>query len=230
MRNLVLPVSVLLFFVSCKNDENGSQEPVSAGQDLYQNYMVSAEEGTDEVACVFRFHKGGKNGDAILLQAPARVELDGQPIRPDSAGLSGVVYEVRKPVGGFAGIHRVSFIDARGKEYTEEFTFSPFTLKTELPDQVSRSRFRIELNGVEKGTRIRYVMMDTSVDSRGVNEVVTLNDGIIQPSSRQLERLKNGPVTLLLTLEEDRSLENATRRGGRISITYGLRRDFFLVN
>ncbi len=233
MTTRFLPFALLCLFCfySCANEDKGDTgSEAKADQNIYFDYMISGDEEEDDVACVLRFRKGGKNGNAVLLRGNSKVELDGQPIAADSAGLSGVFYEVRKPVSEFAGVHRVTFTGSDKKQYTEEFTFSPFTLKNDITELVSRSDFRIELNGAEQGARIRVVLMDTAVHSNGLNEVVTVSDGTIHFSREQLQKVKNGPVTMLLSLEQERPVKNGTPKGGKLNISYGLRRDFVMVN
>ena len=67
-------------------------------------------------------------------------------------------------------------------------------------------------------------MTDTSLEGDGVNEVDSVVNG--QLDLREfLPAVANGPLILHLFKEEDRSLKT---QNGKISITYGLKKEFEL--
>jgi hypothetical protein len=57
-----------------------------------------------------------------------------------------------------------------------------------------------------------------------------IRGGEIKVNEQKLAALSKGPVTLEIYTEEERPLKNASKKGGRILITYGLRRQFELVD
>src|SRR6476620_7320483 len=133
MRAKLFQTLILLLFFSCINKKN------SAGSDtIYAEYSITGEEGEENITCVLKFFKGRHSTTALLLEPPADVLFDGTSIPPDSAGLNGSYYEVQKPAAQFAGTHTIVFKNAEGKEYTEKFSFQPFSITTDLSETVTR--------------------------------------------------------------------------------------------
>lgn len=219
----LIALLAILFLASC-TDEDDAPGDGSGSWDIFFDYQITAEEGRDDVTCLMRFQEGGAEGDAIKLPS---VEVDGQPVSPDSARITGVYYEVRRPLTDFVGVHRVSFTDFNKNRMEQEFTFSPFSLKTDVPAQMSRSNFVLELDGVEKGTPIRLVLTDTSFESPDINKAIQFS-GPIRLDPFILNKLVNGPIILLINSEEEHQVMNKSR--GRINISYGLQREFELVD
>jgi hypothetical protein len=230
LNNPFIPTSLtallaILFLVSC-TDENSTPAEGSGSSPIYFDYQVTGEEGRDYVTCVMRFRDGGAKGDAISMP-PGAVEFDGEPVSPDSARISGVYYEVRRPLVDFAGVHRASFTDFEKNKVEHEFTFSPFSLKNDLPAQISRGNFVLDLDGIEKGATIRLVLTDTSFESPDINRAARFK-GPIRLDPVLLDKLVNGPIMLIINSEEERHVMNKAR--GRISISYVLQREFELVD
>lgn len=219
-----LIVLLAIFFLHSCTDEDGAPAKKQGSTNIFFDYQVSGDEGRDDVTCLMRFQEGDADGDAVLLPS---VEVDGQPVSPDSARITGVYYEVRRPLTEFVGVHRISFTDSKKNKVEQEFTFSPFTLKTDLPPQVSRSNLVLDLDGVEKGTDIRLVLTDSSFESPDINKTVRFT-GPIRLDPLILQKLVNGPIILLINSEGERRIWNNAR--GRISISYGLQREFELVD
>jgi hypothetical protein len=71
-------------------------------------------------------------------------------------------------------------------------------------------------------------LIDTAFLSRDINEIDTVKDGRLIIPSEKLNNLVDGPITLLLYRETERPIRNGTRAGGRIVVSYGLRRAFEL--
>ena len=62
-----------------------------------------------------------------------------------------------------------------------------------------------------------------------INRLQTVTDGKLVISPEELQTVAAGPVTLMLYKEVEKTLEKGTLSGGRLSITYGLSREFELV-
>jgi hypothetical protein len=150
---------------------------------------------------------------------------------PDSTRFMGVFYEAHKPETAFAGKHTITFTGSDGKIFTEEFEFHPFGLAEELPEQVSRAPFTIKLSGVPaRETPFRLVMLDTALATDDVNEIIGIVNGQLNVSQDMLDKLANGPINLEISREEERKVRRGTKRGGKIAITYVLKRGFDLVD
>jgi len=217
---------LVLFFISCKNDIEGSKDVNP--QNIYFDYKIWGEEGKDDITCLLRFHFSGQNGIALLLNEPSRVELDGEKIPPDSAKLSGVFYEIQKPLIDFIGKHTITFTGIDNKQYKEDFHFQPFVLKTGPSSIIERQDWVFHLEGLQPLDYIRVIVIDTSFASNGINEIDTVKNGTLVIQKEKLNNLVNGPVTMVLFKEEDQPIKNGTKRGGKLSITYVLKRQFEL--
>ena len=84
-----------------------------------------------------------------------------------------------------------------------------------------------EVEGLQDQDIVRVVITDTSFESEGVNEMDTVISQRLD-LRKYLPAISNGPVTLYLFKEEERSLKNKPSKRGTISITYSLKREFEL--
>jgi hypothetical protein len=228
--------SVFLFFVSaaivagCNDlDKIKNKTDVIDFDQLYFDYTVTAEENNEYVTCVFQYKYGGEEGKAVNIK-PAKMELDGQLIETDSAKLSGFFYEVQKPVDSFAGEHTI-ILETPGKIYKNKFEFFPFRLENNLPGKVHRKPFSIHLKDFPATERsVRLLLLDTAFESSGFNDLVAVVNGNVTIDNEILSSVKNGPIILEMFLEQEIPLKQKTLAGGKISITYGLKKEFELVD
>lgn len=219
-----------LFFVTAImaacNNEGKTKQGNTQGK-LFCDYKIIGEEGHELVNCLFLFKQGGLEGRPVLLKDPAKLTLDGEVIYPDSAGLSGVIYDTTKSLTGFRGKHNIVFTDVEGQTHAESFEFMPFSLTEEIPAKVKRAALSIKLNNLGKGKiSVRLVLADTAFATNDINEIVDVNNGVLLITDSMLQKLKAGPIFFEIVKEEERSLQN-TR--GRILTSYGLKREFELV-
>ena len=212
----------LLFSVSLLSCLSDKQEKSSRG--IYANYSISGEEGKEFVTVFLQFSHGPEDFASVLAD-PAKVFLDDFLLTADSAQESGAFYEVQIPVKDFAGRHVIRYIDEAQKEHREEFSFIPFQVAGQLDEAVSRKDLVLQLQGVKNGDLLRVVMIDTAIGGEGVNEVDTIQNNQLD-LKRFLPAVANGPLVLELFKEEDRNLSKG--QNGKISITYGLKREFEL--
>ena len=211
----IIPV----ILASCLNKD---KEPDK--KDIYANYFISGEEGKEFVTVFFQFSNGPEALASVLPQ-PAKVFLDDKLLTPDSTKRSGVFYEMQIPVDEFTGAHTIRFINEDKKEYREEFSFTPFRVLKPFDGIVNRNEMVVNVEGLRNQDLVRVVMTDTSFKGEGVNEMDTVKNNQLD-LRKFLPAITNGPVILHLFKEEERNLHNGQR--GKISITYGLKREFEL--
>jgi hypothetical protein len=225
---LLLPLCCLFFLlVSCADEPKAETEEVFRPGSLYQNFQVWGEEGREDVTVRLQFHEGNRNGDAILLDNPGTVFLDDIPLPADSTKFNGVFYEISLPVAGFAGSHTIRFMGSDGKEYKEKFSFAPFSLAKDLPAEIKRKPFDLQLQNFGKGSEfVRLVMVDTAMQSADVNEDILVEEGKLSISDEHLANLTDGPVYLEIYREQEQLVRNGARGGGKLVITYALKRQF----
>jgi len=218
---------ICFLMIACKSKDKIHDKSVSYDK-VYFDYTITAEEGGLYATCMFQYKKEGLDGNAINI-APGKVELDGQPLEGDSAGLSGYYYEIQKPIDSFSGKHTIVFTNPDDEQYKEEFEFTPFTLAEELPQKILRKPFIIHLKNFPKiKTPLRLLLLDTTFESQGFNDLVPVVNGEISITQAILNTLKKGPINLELYMEEEKPLQQHNSAGGRLSITYGLKRAFEL--
>lgn len=194
---------------------------------MYYDYKVSAEEGGEDVTVLVHYRAGDPTADAVALEGS--VEMDGQPLQPDSTAYTGTFYEGMRPLQSFAGAHTIT-TKAMGKEEKHDFRFTPFSLRSELPDVLKKTPFVIQLKDFPAmPTGIRLVMTDTSYATPDVNEEMSVRDGKIDVDSVLLSGLTTGPVVIEIYREEEQPVRKNGVRVGRLLITYGLKREIELI-
>jgi hypothetical protein len=219
--------SSVFVFSSCTSNEIGSSNDVNPDA-VYFDYKVWGEEGTDDVTVMLQYRFGGSNGTTLVLDEPAKVQLDGQLINTDSSKMTGAFYEVMKPLVSFTGNHKILFTDINKKEYEEEFNFRPFKLAAEVPAELKRGELVFDFEGLDPVDYVRVFARDTSFESNDINRIDTVKNGRITLSVYDLDNLVNGPIHIQFYKEDEKPVKAATKEGGRIAITYGLKREFEL--
>jgi hypothetical protein len=221
-KRLFLFLIILVTAVgSCKNSDR-----IDVATGLYANYSIRGEEGKEFVTAFFQFFDDPAER-ALVLREPAKVFLDDNLLSPDSAKETGGFYELQIPIQDFTGTHTIRLVDAQNREYKEAFSFTPFRLIKEVIDSLNRKDMVFEVEGLQDQDIVRVVITDTSFESEGVNEMDTVISQRLD-LRKYLPAISNGPVTLYLFKEEERSLENRPSKRGTISITYSLKREFEL--
>lgn len=218
-----------LIGAACNNHEEAIIRHVDPDE-VWLDYQVWGEESKENVTVMLQFRTNHSEKDTRLLEEPAGVAFDGEDLKADSSKMTGFYYEMEKPLQTFAGKHTILFRDFEGKEYVEKFSFQPFWLEEEIPQQVGRTGLNIQLKGLEKESYIRIIALDTVFRSNGINDVDTVKNGQLILSEKRLRNLKNGPVHIEIFQEEEWPLKNSWKGGGRLSLSYGLKRDFELID
>lgn len=217
---------LLVAFSACLGS-TGSEKGIKT-DDIFFDYKVWGEEGNDSVTITLQFRYGGQYGPTIALEEPAFVALDGERLSVDSSSITGPIYQVSKPVQTFTGKHNIVFSDLNGKKYNVAFRFSPFTLQTTLPDSIPVKRLDLTFRGLDKEDYVRVLLTDTSYLGEGINRVDTILYNKLMIYREDLMRLSPGPVQMEFIKEAESEIENATAAGGIITVTYTIRREFYL--
>ena len=231
MNRLFVLLFILITFSqsSCTSNEIGDSKDVNPDA-IYFDYKIWGDEGNDNLTVKLQYRFGGKNGTTLTIEKPAKVELDDELIPVDSSKMTGAFYEIHKPINKFNGEHTITFTDINEKQYSEKFRFQPLQLKTSLPEVLKRGKMLLEVDGLDGESFVRVILTDTSFASEGINRIDTIKNGQIIITEEDLKSLVNGPIQLELIKEEERKIKNGTREGGKLSISYGLKREFILIN
>jgi hypothetical protein len=227
IKRFYLSVCAGVLAIACNHTDVRPRE--QAGMDgIYFDYRVWSEEGQDDVVCMFEYKKGGPSGSTTIIR-PSRLQVDGLEISPDSSRFGGSYYEFVRPVQSFTGWHTVIFTDNNNKEYREKFEFQPFSLEKEIPGVLDRKPYLIRLAGFPtKKTMVRLVIVDTSFSTNDVHELIPVTNGELTLTRQMLSGLRNGPQAIELYREDKRRMRETPLAGGRISVSYGLKRVFEL--
>lgn len=212
---------------ACKSNDksvNNNEDPGS----IYFDYQVAGSEEDDSITLLFQFRNGDIEGEAFRLDEPSKVTLDGDVLAYDSSKMTGYYYEIRKPSAVFAGEHNIVFTDINGRSYREDFTFRQIGLVDTLGEISAKDSIFLHFSGLEKEDYMLVLMTDTTFPGRGINRVDTIINGKLVIPPYELNQLAPGPVQIMFTREFEKPLENATKSGGRLLITYRLVREFIL--
>jgi hypothetical protein len=220
-------VLVAVFLAGCTSNEIGYSKEVDPDA-IYFDYNIWGDEESGNITVKLQYRFGGPNGTTLVLEEPARVEFDGEWLRVDSSRMNGAWYEVNKTAHDFDGLHRIIYTDGNKKQYREEFDFRVISLKTTIPSEIKRDDLVFELDGLEREDYIKVLLTDTSYYSRGIDRMDTVQNGRVIISRRDLENLKNGPVSIEFYREDEKRLKEVTKEGGTLSVSYGLKRVFEL--
>lgn len=216
-----LLVLTLLAFSAC-NGEDKKAPSLPGASDLFLDYEISAEEGSENAIIMLQFRKSDKDATSIALDSGSQVSFDGELLVEDSARLAGTFYEVQRPLAGFEGEHVISYTNKNGQTYEERFSFTPLQLIS-IPPAISRKDLMLNLEGSKDNHTIQVTVTDTSFKTIDVNENYKVKDGQIALESAVLQKLANGPIALELFSEEIKPLPN-----GRLLLTYTIRRELEL--
>src|SRR5689334_17524288 len=149
MNRSILFYFCLAFIVgSCSSNEVGNAKDVNP-ESIYFEYKVWGEEGIDDATVMLQYRFAGKTGTTLVLEEPAKVELDGDSIRVDSSNMNGAYYEIIKPAKDFVGKHTITFTNLENKQYKEDFDFQPISLRSKIPDDVKRGDLVFDVDGLE---------------------------------------------------------------------------------
>lgn len=225
---LCVLASVVLL-VSCNSGAPQRERDELKTDGIFLDYQAIGDESLGQVTVRLQFRFGGPEGDAIMLDAPADVRFDGQPMDTGSSKMNGGYYEAVFPIGDEAELHRINYKDAFGRSYTDSFYFPFFFLNEEIPGKVSRSKeLEIRLSGLSDGIPMHVMLTDTSFYGRGVDRIDSIANGKLVFFPQVLGTLSNGPIHIELYREDERILESHGRLRGRLYLSYNISREFEL--
>jgi len=222
-----LTLTSILFLFSCTSNEIGNSKDVNPDA-VFFDYRIWADESREDVTVNLQYRMGGKNGTTLVLDEPSKVLFDGEQLQPDSAKVTGAYYEIQRPFSSFAGKHTITFTDLNKKEYKEEFEFIPFTLEPNVPAIMNRGDLVFTFKGLDSIDHLNVILTDTSFKSADINDIDSIKNGKLIISANRLSALINGPINLQFYKEVVRPLKSSTKEGGKLYISYGLKREFEL--
>lgn len=219
----VSAVALLLLITGCvsKDKQAGSNQ-------LFFDYTITGEEENDSVTVMLQYREE-EAGEVVSIEGLGKVTLDSIPLLAESTKVTGAYYEVQLPLAEFTGSHTIIYTSIDNKQYKEQFNFQPLILLTEIPETVPRGDLELELGGLEEGDLVRVLLTDTLFGSEGIDRLDTVTGNSVFISREDMEELTDGPIQLQLVKESETQAKNATRKGGRVYMSYKLKREFILA-
>ena len=209
------------------------KEPVKASlplQDIYLHCQVTGDDEREFVSVLVQLFRGQAEGKAIKMDEPGFVELNGVIMEPDSTPVTGYFYEMLIPTEDFRGEHKLTIADGNKEQASETFTYSPFQMVSQPGNTISKQDLAFELRGLEDRETIQLVLIDTVYRTSDINRIDTVQNGRITIAKEDLTNLREGPVTLLLYKEEKRDVKATQLKGGRLNLSFGVKREFELTD
>lgn len=219
-----------LLFAGCNEEGAAPAKNGISARDLYLEYQVWGDEARGQVNVLVQVRRRNNKGQTLRINPPGFVKLDDEVLQPDSSRMTGIFYETQKPLEAFGGRHTLTVANAGDEPVSESFEYTPFILATPLEGRVGRGQLVLKLKGLKAEDKLRVTLVDTVFRTQDINELVPVVGGRLQLTAEQLRSVKSGPVTLLLFKEEDHRIENPALRGGKMAVTFGLMREFELVD
>ncbi len=225
---LVFVHCVIGLLVACTDNYRENRYKVDP-EDIYFDYNVIGDEESNNITVKLQYRIGGPDGRTRFIPDGGKVEFDGEEVKADSSKMNGIWYEVIKPLNAFGGEHVIVFTNSE-RVYKEVFEFKAISLKKKVPAVINRGDLVFVLDGLDTVAYIRVLLTDTAFYSRGIDRLDTVRDGRISISLSDLDNLKDGPVTIEFYRETEKELTETPDTGGRLAISYGLRRVFKLTD
>lgn len=217
----------LFFLFSCNNAEIGNSRDVNPDA-VYMDYRVAGYNDEEDVTVVLQFKYAGPFGTTLVLEPPSQVLFDGEQLPVDSSRFSGAYYELRMPLESFGGKHHISYTDLSGKKYEENFEFPLFHTADSLPRSIQPVDFEFRIAGLSEEDTLHVVLTDTAWASRGIDTFQRVGNGRLVIPGSQLSALSRGPVHMEMVCNKELPLQQTTREGGKLQLTYTLRHRFEL--
>lgn len=222
-RNPVLAGLILSagLFTACSSNEIGDSKDVNQDK-IYMNYHISHTEGDEnvDISCQFRF--AGNNGTTLVLSDGSEVELDGEKLKVDSSTGGGAYYNICKPVSGFYGKHTIRFTNTSGKQFDNEFTYSPFSIANSNMEADRTKDLRISYRSAPL-TEEDYVEVYSSGTDSSFHYSQDGPDSNMLIPSKELTRQKGKTLSLECKLYREIDLQQSASEGGVIRIQQGLK-------
>ncbi len=230
-RHILLLCILSITVVSCRSRDQqhiADLAEVNPGS-VYLDYSLEGSEEGAEATLVMQFRMQGPNGPALKITAPAKLTFDGKAVPMDSAAVVGPWYEARIPLAEFASAHVVEFTGTDQQRYVDTIYIRAFTLAG-FPDTISRADtdVSVEVKGVGQSALMQVVITDTSSFSEGIDRMDSVRNGRLILPPEYFATLANGPVLLELFSEQVEKLKKAPPRGGRLRVSYNVKRSFEL--
>ena len=220
-------LSIVLIW-GCQTSEKEPAKTSLPLQDIYLHCQVTGDDEREFVSVLVQLFRAKPEGKAIKMEEPGFVELNGMVMEPDSTSVTGYFYELLIPTEDFRGEHKLTIADGNKDQASEIFSYTPFQMVSQPGTTISKQDLVFELRGLEDREPVQLVLIDTVYRTSDINRIDTVENGKIRIAKEDLRDIREGPVTLLLFKEEKREIKAAQLKGGRLNLSFGVKREFEL--
>jgi hypothetical protein len=223
IRRVLAVTTLVAGFMACTSNEIGNSKDV-AQESIYQEYNISYTEGDEKAAINAQFRFGGKNGTTLLLNDPSGISFDGTAIKADSSDLGGAFYQLNKPAAAFYGTHHFVFTDINSKKFDNDFVFEKFGMAN-APSTAAKAaplQLQFDSGGLKAGDQVTVSSTGTDSSFSVTGTVIDKNFAISIPAE-DLKKQKGKELKLDISLYRNVPLQQNTREGGEMNISYRLR-------
>jgi hypothetical protein len=228
---LLLILSVCCLALRCASGNKLESGNVNQ-QEIYQAYFIKRSQESLEIKAMFRLKDG--YGDTLALTAPSRVTYNDKVMMRRDYFMNGANYLIDEKT--FSTANRFSFTDTQGKTYTNSISLEPLEFagtSSVLLGKTAQVVLPVTRINKEEDVKVTLLIKDsknTDFNSevhsgRGVvgfrNSVYfdeTKRAIIIEPDF--LKEVAEGSATISLVTRKEKAAEQATGRGGQLSIEY----------
>ncbi|HWB26966.1 MAG TPA: hypothetical protein VG738_15890 [Chitinophagaceae bacterium] len=222
MKVFLPALTLVALLQACTSNEIGNSKDVNPDA-IYRSYNISYSEGDDVVWCRCQFRFAGKNGTTLILASPGSIELDSQKLYLDSSSYSGAFYYAQRQFNQFEGTHTLTYKDINGNTFPQQFVFTPFTLVTKIPAEITATDLPLSFTGMKDGFIIRVEVADTSSNTEDIYETDTVQNNGIVIKGNELAKLKDGPLDISFYADNNFPLDNPAKQGGTLNLFYKLK-------
>ncbi len=214
--------SIAVLFSGCSSNEIGNSKDADP-ETVYQQYTLSytAGEPIFEGSAQFRF--AGEDGTTLVLSEPSNISFDNSVIKVDNNDIAGAYYPIKQPAANFYGRHQFTFTGINHKIYTNEFTVDSITVNS-LPLVAYKSApLQLTFNGL--AAEADYFIEANSSNTDSTFTVTFSSPGkktLLEIPASQLMRQKGKELTLNIAVTRKVPLQNSTREGGMILLSYNM--------
>jgi hypothetical protein len=221
-------LSVFVFSACKQRDAERTSRNIHPNQ-VYFDYKISGSQESENVVVMLQFRFKGSQGPTLFLDTPSGVKIDGMPIPGDSTRMTGPYYEIIFQANGFEGTHSIEYTNIDGDKFSEDFEYQPMMINGLADSSINQNEdLVLDIDGLDSVDYVRIVLTDTSRYNEGINRLDTIRDRRLMITREDLQELSPGPLQMVLTREYERPVKNGSKRGGKIAITYEIRKELYL--
>jgi hypothetical protein len=232
IKQLLLLTLLLCSSLALRCASSNKLESGNVNQDeIFQSYYIRREKDALDIHATFRLKD--KYGDTLALTAPSRVTYNDKDMVRRDIFMSGANYIVEEK--SFQSSNRFVFTDTKGKTYANSITLEPLDfaaadvqIKKTAPAVLPVTRII-----KEEDVKVTLTLKDSAQkefysEVRGGRGVVGFRSSVYFDEAKKaiilepdfMKDVADGAVTISMTARKEKGAEQATGRGGELSIEY----------